>query len=465
MTEQGPLPTPPATLLAQLIALVMLTNPGYTADLPGSLVEDISSTDIGALTTIDQMRVELINSLTPFGANAFLLNQLGQIYGVPQGVASNTSVYCVFTGPRGFVISVGFVVSDGTYQYIAQDGGIIQSNGQSAALYFVATQAGTWAVPAGTVTQLVTSVPSTITLTVTNPLAGVEGQPQQNIDSYRTQVLQAGLAACQGMPSFVTTLLLNVPGVQSRLVSVQPAVMGGGWEVICGGGDPYAIAYAIFQGIGDIRSLRGSLLQVSGITIANPGVVTTIFNHNLVTGSQIVIAGIIGTTQLNNMPLTVTVLTEKTFSIVNTLGMSPYIAGGIVTPNPKNVLVSVNSYPNTYLIPFVNPPQQSVQVNVIWNTAAVNFVSASGVAQLGSPAIVSYINSIPVGQPINIFELQTAFANAIVSVLPTALLTRIVISVGINGVATSPVSGMGIVNGDPESYFLTDSTQISIAQG
>ncbi len=153
LTAAGRTNTPPATLLAELLALVAASNPGYTASLPGSLIEDISSTDVGALTVIDQMVTELINSLTPYGANEFLLNQLGNMYGVRVGATVNTSVYVVFAGSIGFVIQPGFTVSDGTHQYVVQDGGAIGVSGSSAPLYCVASDAGTWAVPAGSVNQ------------------------------------------------------------------------------------------------------------------------------------------------------------------------------------------------------------------------------------------------------------------------------------------------------------------------
>ena len=117
ITPAGLQPQSPASLLAQLLAAVAATNPGYTGDLPASLIEDVSSTDVGAIVLIDQARVELVNSLTPYGANAFVLNQLGAIYGVTPGLASNTSVNVVFTGTVGYVINVGFQVSDGTNTY------------------------------------------------------------------------------------------------------------------------------------------------------------------------------------------------------------------------------------------------------------------------------------------------------------------------------------------------------------
>ena len=150
MSASGAVPTPPITLNQELIALAVASNPGLTANLPGTLIEDIASTDTGALVLIDQARVETINSVTPFGANLFLLNQLGQIYGVPQGTSTNTSVYVTFTGTPGYVIPKGTIVSDGSYQYVTQDASVISSGGTSASVYCVATISGSWAVPANT---------------------------------------------------------------------------------------------------------------------------------------------------------------------------------------------------------------------------------------------------------------------------------------------------------------------------
>lgn len=466
MTEAGPQPTPPAQLLAQLLALVASTNPGYTANLPGSLIEDISSTDVGALTLIDQARVDLVESLTPLGANAYLLNQLGQIYGVEQGAASNTSVFVQFSGTIGLVIAVGFTVSDGTYQYTVQDGGVIGSGGVSAPLFCLAVQSGSWAVPANTVTQLITSVPTGITLSVTNPNTGTPGGDAQTEESYRSAVLQAGLAASQGMARYLKTLLGNVAGVQARLVSVlQQNPPTGGWEIIVGGGDPYEVAYAIDTAIFDISTLVGSVMSISGITNASPGVVTTVLNHGLTTGELINISGAMPGA-FNGTGITATVLTEKTFSInVNTTSFGAYTGGGVITPNNRNVTVSLIDFPDTYSITFVDPPQQTVAMTVTWNTTATNFVSEAAVAQLGAPALADYVNGLSVGVPINLFELQTVFQAAVASVLPTQLLTRMVFSVSINGIGVSPEAGTGIIAGDPESFFLTTTTDITILQG
>lgn len=458
-------PQSPESLLAQLIALVSAVRPGYTANLPASMIEDISSTDTYATTLIDQARVELVNSLTPLGANVFLLNQLGQMLGVPQGQASNTSVFVIFTGPAGYVIPPGFTVSDGSFQYTVQDGGVITASGVSAQLFCLATLAGTWAVPKNIVTQIVTSYPSTIQLSVTNPEDGVPGAAVETEASYRARVLQANTAESQGMAAYLKTQLTKVPGVQPRLVAVIQQ-QGGGWAVVCGGGDPYEVGYAIYRGLFDISLLTGSLLRVSGITNANPGEVTTSIDHNYTDGQTINIVGVVGMTGINNVPLVVTVTGPRSFKIsLNTISLGSYISGGIVSPSLRTINVSLNDYPDTYVIPFINPPLQQVGVIATWNTTAINFVSSGSVAQLGNPAIVGYINSIPAGQPINIYEMQAVFSAAVAPVLPPALLTTLTFLVSINGVTQSVVQGTGIVEGDPESYFQTQTTQVVINQG
>lgn len=467
ISPAGPQPTPPSTLNTDLIAIVTASDPGYTV-LPGGLIEDLSSTGTGALVISDSFRVDLLNSLTPFGSNPFLLVQLGNVYGVPAGQASNTSVFVVFSGSVGFPIPPGFLVSDGTYQYSVQIGGVINSGGSSDPVFCLATIPGIWAVGAGTVSLLVTSVPNTITLSCVNPEAGIPGGTAQTLDQYRASLLQAGLAASQGMTRYLKTLLGNVPGVQQRLISARLQTSPvAGWEIICGGGDQYAIANAIYEAIFYLPGIVGSTINITGITNATLGVVTTDLNHGLTTGqANVHIAGVLGMTAANGGPYTVIVVTEKTFTFgVNTSGFGSYTSGGVVTPNARNLAPSIIDYPDTYTIPFVVPPQQAVTVDLTWNTDSPNFVSPSVIQQLGAPAIIAYINSIPVGQPINLFLLQEIFQLAVASALPPAYLTRMVFTVFINGVSTPPTSGTGLIPSDPESFLFAAPNACTIIQG
>jgi hypothetical protein len=468
VTSIGAVPQTPEAINAAIVAAATAQSPGLTI-LPAGLIEDMSSTATGAALQIDQAQVDAINSLTPYGANPFTLLALGQIYlgqGSTNLPATNTAVYVVFSGTVGFLVNPGFLVSDGTYQYAVIDGGVIASGGASVPLFCQATISGSWAVPANTVTTLVTSAPSGVTLTATNPLAGTPGGAAETQAQFAARVLQAGLVASTGMTAYLKAYLGQVSGVQPSLVSVRQQV-DGGWEVIVGGtADPYAIAAAILDSLFDVSTLVGSILNVTGITNANPGVVTTGLNHGYTTGQVVNIAGAVGISGINGTPLTITVITNKTFSIgIDTTSSGVWTSGGVVTPNFRNQSINLNNYPDTYTIPFVVPPVQTVTVDLTWNTPSPNYVSPTAVSALAQPAIAAYINSIPVGAPINVFELQDVFVASIVSIISTVLITRIVFAVYINSILTNPGAGSEAIYGDPESYFSCSATSITIVQG
>jgi hypothetical protein len=258
ITQQGLQPQSPTALQTQLLAAVAATNPGYTANLPGTLIEDVSSTDVAAMSIIDQAKVELVNCLTPYGANQFLLTQLGNIYGLQLGSVTNTSVVVVFSGSVGFVVNQGFLVSDGTNTYAVATGGAIGSGG-TISLTAISVSTGSFSVGANTVTQLKTSVPLVVGLTVNNPSTGTPGSTGETYYSFRARLLQAGLAASVGTARYIKTLLTQVSGVGANDVSVQQS--GSGIRIIATGGDVYAIAYAIFCSVADIGVLLGSAIN------------------------------------------------------------------------------------------------------------------------------------------------------------------------------------------------------------
>ncbi|EQD29733.1 hypothetical protein B1A_20561, partial [mine drainage metagenome] len=118
------------------------------------------------------------------------------------------------------------------------------------------TQSGSWTPLQNTVTTIVTSVPSGYTLTVNNPVSGVPGLAPQSVQSYRAQILNGFSAVAQGFGTYLESLLVQVPGVIPRLVAIRQVTNG--WEVICGGGDPYEVAGAIYLGTLDLSTLQGS---------------------------------------------------------------------------------------------------------------------------------------------------------------------------------------------------------------
>ena len=465
MTAAGPQPTPPATLNAALIAGVAAIVPGYTI-IPGGLIEDMASTATGALIAIDQARVDSVNDVTPYGANAFVLAAQGVQLGIPQGASANASVLVEFTttGAAGYVFPPGFQVGDGTNIYSLTDGGVIQTNLSTGLLGAVALGSGTFAIPADTVTQIITSLPSPYNtqITVNNPSAGIPATITESVQSYRAQILQGCVVASTGTPAYLKTLLYQITGVQQPLVSIVS--VSGGWQVICGGGDPYAVAAAILQGAGDISALTGSALDITHISAAANAVITTNLNHNFVVGNTLTVAG--SSVSGYNTTYTVTAVTALTITTsTNSSGFGAFTGTAQFSPNPRNVTVSLYQNPNTYNITYVNPPQQTVTVAATWNTTLPSFTAGASVNQLAVPAMAAYINSIYVGQPINLLELTAVFQNAVANTLATVNLTTLNFVVTINGVTVSPSAGTSIINGDPESYFYCSPTGATSVQG
>ncbi|EAW1174392.1 hypothetical protein S922_22940 [Salmonella enterica subsp. enterica] len=394
VTQAGAQPTPPAKLLSELIASVAAKVPGYTANLPPALITDLASTATGAVALIDSAMVEAINSVTPYGANIPLLDQLGNIYGVTQGVGYNTSVYVTFIGTPGFIVPKGFVVSDGNYQYQVQNNVIVPSDGQTDPVYCLAIQSGTWAVPAGSVTQVITSVPATISLNCTNMTAGLPGASEQPEWSYRSQVMQSGMSTAQGVPDFLKSMLRKVPGVKENLISYRQ-VSTGKWAVIVGGGDTYDVAAAIYQSIPDISVLT--------VDVASEGETA-----------------------------------------------------------PESVTVTIQDYPDEYNIPYIIPASQIASIILTWNTAALNAVNPDTVSTLAKPLIVEYINSLAVGEPVNIYQIQTIFLAIMTTMVNPTQVSLIDVQVGINGAIVLPEEGTDLVYGDTYGYFTADASHVTV---
>ena len=537
ISAAGAQPTPPATLLGELINNVIATNPGYTANLPGSLIEDISSTDVQAMAAIDQACVDLINSMSPFSANAYLLGMLGAQLGIQTGQLSNSSAYVLFTGLAGFTIQNGFIVGDGANQYTVQDGGVLAyaiatnftatiNNGSSLAgnlltisaipsgqimigdaitgpsvpanttitgfisgtfggagvytlstsslvaseamtgathgtaqLYVVANQYGNWAIPANSITTVITSVPTGYPLTVTNLVSGTTATAAETESLYRARINIAQLAPATGTQALVKSALQNIPGVQARSVSV--AASG---KIMVAGGDPYLIANALLQNLFDLSDFAGSTVLSNSWT-----------GTGSIAGNVLTLTAVTGTVKLGdivsgNYMISPTIITGFSGGSGGTgtyfVNYSQAVASEALTGSNslRNQVVTLINAPDIYSILFVVPVQQQITMTVNWSTFAPNFTSNTAVNNLVNAALVNYINLILVSQPINVFEMQQIFLDNISSVISPAFISNLTFAVYINGVLTNPSAGTGLIYGDSEGYFVTTTPQITVAR-
>ncbi len=97
----------------------------------------------------------------------------------------------------------------------------------------------------------------------------------------------------------------------------------------------------VFRGVLQKRKgyeLLGILgVEITNITQANPGQVTTATNHGLTNGDQVTIVDVVGMTEVNNVTFTITVVDPTNFTLgVDTTPFGAYISGGRV-----NILLPV----------------------------------------------------------------------------------------------------------------------------
>lgn len=115
------------------------------------------------------------------------------------------------------------------------------------------------------------------------------------------------------------------------------AIAGGDWTI-----DLSPVVELTFDGsaIGSIINIRpeflsgtlGAAFTITGITQANPGVVTTSTAHGYTAGDSIIIEDVIGMSTLNSKIFTVGTVSTYTFELhgENTTGYTAYSSGGIV---------------------------------------------------------------------------------------------------------------------------------------
>jgi hypothetical protein len=135
---------------------------------------------------------------------------------------------------------------------------------------------------------------------------------------------------------------------------------------------------ASFEGMAvNCHTLRDiNLKTITGISKANPGVVTTSAAHGLSTGDVVLLQSVGGMTEVNLLYFTATVLTPTTFSIgVDTSGYTTYTSGGSVcqTVNGKGItgVYFENSTDNHVLNSILTGVEIGIQGTTVGGTADI----------------------------------------------------------------------------------------------
>ena len=120
-----------------------------------------------------------------------------------------------------------------------------------------------------------------------------------------------------------------------------------------------------------------SSVVINAITQASNGVVTTAAVHNLTTGFQVNLAGIVGMTELNGLSATVTVLTTTTFELnIDTTTFTTYVSDGTIvhpgisTQNPGMVRSVAHGLSSTEVV-YISSVAGMTEINLALYTVTV----------------------------------------------------------------------------------------------
>jgi uncharacterized protein (TIGR02217 family) len=118
-------------------------------------------------------------------------------------------------------------------------------------------------------------------------------------------------------------------GGQDRVRNIVKPVASPAMTMRRNGGAFAAFAVATTTGI--ITLTADSTAVITGITQANPGVVTTSASHGFSNGDYIYLAEIVGMTELNGTIQVIANVTATTFEVEDTSAMTAYASAGVAS--------------------------------------------------------------------------------------------------------------------------------------
>ena len=138
----------------------------------------------------------------------------------------------------------------------------------------------------------------------------------------------------------------------------------------------------------------------------------------------------------------------------------------MVTPNPIVEEVTINDWPDHFLVPYVIPAAERTAITIVWTTDSPNYISQGAVVSVVQQPILTYVNSIPCGvTPLSVYELEAIFLDAPTRFCRARRWCRCVINVSIDGVGVLPEPGTGVIPGDINGYFMLDAGDLTILEG
>jgi Baseplate J-like protein len=229
-------------IYSDILSDAVAAYPSIESNMPAELISAIIQTSAKAVHSCATTAANAIFSFSPLSASNIAVSEIGAQLGVARSEFSRVSAYVTFYSAPGVRVNSGSIVGDGTHTYYVADDGVIESSGDTT-LFVVALSDGSWATPAGSINQFLSSSPTPYTVSCSNSNDGFLPSGTESDDQYRGRVLLSLRSPAVSCVAYLKSLLYKV-GINPRLLSVNSNLTA---VYIGGTFDDYKVANAIFN--------------------------------------------------------------------------------------------------------------------------------------------------------------------------------------------------------------------------
>lgn len=222
------------------------------SQLPSSIQMNLIDESVVMINEIQDMIVNTMNSISPVYANDYIINQLGEAYGLKRKEESKATVTLTFTGKAGVIIPEGSqaTTEDGSMLFSTTAQAVIKANGE-AEVSAEGMENYKDDIEVDTVNVLVSNILNVDG--VTNKNSGSSSSNAETNKEYRERVQNSMLSNRVGTIAYMLNQICGIEGVTQRFTSIR--IVDGykgeykinNIEAVVGGGDDYEIAEAIFN--------------------------------------------------------------------------------------------------------------------------------------------------------------------------------------------------------------------------
>lgn len=250
-TDAGVVSRTPEEIRASLIAEAENKLTGFNA-IPAELRTDLIESSVIIMSQMEELGVDLFNSIAPQYANDIMVKEFGESFGLQMKKESYSSVVITFYGRAGTVVPKGTQVqsADGVMTFGTTRSIAILPSGEYSVLC-ESLESYTVPIMPNTITVLVSTI--TNITRITNLNIGTNGLPAETIEQYRARVQDRMRSNRMGSVVYAISKLAVINGVENRLTNIRYQVKNindvitSSVECVVGGGDDYEVAFTLFE--------------------------------------------------------------------------------------------------------------------------------------------------------------------------------------------------------------------------